>query len=179
MLHLVASTSKARSNCPPPPSAPHLLSSFSCSKFILFLFFSYCTPLHVSAQYGHLEICRLLLQCNADIEAKNGWYLPPYYYCCFYEAKLCFRKFILFVYFSDWTPLHTSAWFGQLKVARFLVQSKADVAARTRCFSPPPLSPSFTHYVPCSWGKTALNWAIERNKENVAAYLRSLKLPRA
>ncbi len=29
------------------------------------------SPLHISAQNGHLEICRLLLQCNADLEAKD------------------------------------------------------------------------------------------------------------
>ncbi len=26
--------------------------------------------LHVSAREGHLEVCRLLLQCNADVKAK-------------------------------------------------------------------------------------------------------------
>jgi hypothetical protein len=40
-------------------------------KFILLLFFSQQTPLHWSACGGHLEITRLLLQCNADIEAKD------------------------------------------------------------------------------------------------------------
>ncbi len=30
------------------------------------------TPLHRSALSGHLEICRLLLKCNADIEAKDN-----------------------------------------------------------------------------------------------------------
>ncbi len=38
-------------------------------KFILLLFFSQMTPLHRSANRGHLEVCRLLLQCNADVEA--------------------------------------------------------------------------------------------------------------
>ena len=36
-------------------------------KLILFLFFSQQTPLHWSALYGHLEVARLLLQCNADM----------------------------------------------------------------------------------------------------------------
>jgi hypothetical protein len=40
-------------------------------KLILLLFFSQQTPLHLSAEKGHLEVCRLLLQCNADVEAKN------------------------------------------------------------------------------------------------------------
>ena len=36
------------------------------------LMHSYYTPLHWSALEGHLEVCRLLLQCNADIEAKGS-----------------------------------------------------------------------------------------------------------
>ena len=48
------------------------------------------------------------------------------------------RKFILLLSFSQRTPLHCSAYDGHLEVARLLVESKADVAARDRCFSPPP-----------------------------------------
>jgi hypothetical protein len=66
---LIASTYETESNCPPPPSAAHLISSFSYSKLIL-LFFRCAAVLHFSAFYGHLEISRLLLQCNADVEAK-------------------------------------------------------------------------------------------------------------
>jgi hypothetical protein len=40
-------------------------------KFILLFSFSQWTPLHLSAENGHLEVARLLLQCNADIEAKD------------------------------------------------------------------------------------------------------------
>jgi ankyrin repeat protein len=29
------------------------------------------TPLHLSVHSGHLQICRLLLQSSADIEAKD------------------------------------------------------------------------------------------------------------
>ncbi len=60
----------------------------------------------------------------------------PYYYCCFYEAKLCLRKFILLLFIRRCTALHYSAQ-GGFEVCRLLVESKADVAA-TRCFSPPP-----------------------------------------
>ena len=41
-------------------------------KLILLLFFSEATPLHESASKGHLEVCRLLLQCKADIEAWDN-----------------------------------------------------------------------------------------------------------
>ena len=54
-----------------------------------------------------------------------------------YETKLCFlRKLILLLFFSDETPLHISAQEGRLEMCRLLVESKADVAARDRCFSP-------------------------------------------
>ena len=39
---------------------------------------------------------------------------------------------------------------------------------------PSPLSPSFTHYLPCSGGRTALYLANYCNKADVAAYLRSM-----
>jgi hypothetical protein len=52
--------------------------------------------------------------------------------------KLCLRKLILLLFFSRSTPLHLSAYKGYLEVTRLLVESKADVAARDRCFSPPP-----------------------------------------
>jgi ankyrin repeat protein len=29
------------------------------------------TPLHLSAAFGHLEACRLLLQSGADVNARN------------------------------------------------------------------------------------------------------------
>ena len=39
---------------------------------ILLLVFRYDeTPLHHSAAYGRLEVCRLLLQSGADVNAKN------------------------------------------------------------------------------------------------------------
>ena len=38
---------------------------------IIFVWLSDETPLHRSARGGHLGICRLLLQCNADPQAKK------------------------------------------------------------------------------------------------------------
>jgi hypothetical protein len=42
---------------------------------------------------------------------------------------------------------------------------------------PSPLSPSFTHYLPCSGGETALKDAIDLNQADVAAYLRNCTRP--
>jgi hypothetical protein len=44
-------------------------------KLILFLFFSRQTPLHKSGH--HLEVCRLLLECNADVDVKDMCFSPP------------------------------------------------------------------------------------------------------
>jgi ankyrin repeat protein len=55
-----------------------------------------------------------------------------------YEAKRGLRKLILLLSFSQWSSLHLSAYNGRLEVSRLLVESKADVAARNKCFSPPP-----------------------------------------
>ena len=39
---------------------------------ILFLVFRYdFTPLHISAMHGNLEVCRLLLQSGADVDART------------------------------------------------------------------------------------------------------------
>jgi hypothetical protein len=69
-------------------------------------------------------------------------YRRAYAFYCIYEAKLCLLNLILLLFFSGETPLHSSATNGRLKVTRLLVESKADVAARTMCFSPPPPPPS-------------------------------------
>ena len=76
-----------------------------------------------------------------------------------------------------------SAEAGNLEICRLLVESKADVAATAMCFSPPPLSQSFSHYLPGSIGyhgyviHTALERAIARSKDDVVAYLRSISDP--
>jgi hypothetical protein len=55
---------------------------------------------------------------------------PLHYYHCFYEAKLCLRKLILLLFFSQDTPLHESARNGYLEICRLLLQCNADVKAK-------------------------------------------------
>jgi hypothetical protein len=86
-------------------------------------------------------------------------------------------KFILLLFFSQMIPLHHSGANSRLEVCRLLVESKADVAASDRCFIPPPLSPSFFHYLPCSFGESALKHAINKRKADVATSLRSIGAP--
>jgi ankyrin repeat protein len=40
------------------------------NSFVFFLCSRY-TPLRTAVDEGHVEICRLLLQSNADVEAKD------------------------------------------------------------------------------------------------------------
>ena len=51
----------------------------------------------------------------------------------FYEPKLCL---LIYLFFSQMTPLMYSAYSGHAEICRVLVASKADVAARGRCRSP-------------------------------------------
>ncbi len=78
--------------------------------------------------------------CSATLMWRRRTYSNylPLLLLFFYAAKLCLRKLILFLFFSQSTPLFFSARDGHLEVTRLLVESKADVAARNRCFSPPP-----------------------------------------
>jgi hypothetical protein len=40
-------------------------------SFASYFFFSVHTPLHLSAEKNHVEMCRLLLQSNASTGVKN------------------------------------------------------------------------------------------------------------
>jgi hypothetical protein len=39
--------------------------------FVVTVVISFQTPLHLSAQNGHIEACRVLLQSNADVDARD------------------------------------------------------------------------------------------------------------
>ena len=54
------------------------------------------TPLHFSAQGGHLEVTRALIEAGADVNAKED---------------------------KGWTPLHICAEKGHLEVARALIKA--------------------------------------------------------
>jgi hypothetical protein len=64
-----------------------------------------------------------------------------------------------------------------LKFAVFWSSRKLTSLRGTKVLQPSPLSPFFTHYLPCSCGHTALKYAIDSDKADVAAYLRSIGAP--
>lgn len=57
------------------------------------------SPLHLSAQKGHVDVVRLLLQCGADKDAVDE---------------------------SGWTPLFFASWAGHAAVTRMLLQAGAN-----------------------------------------------------
>ena len=88
-------------------------------------------------------------------------------------------------YCSCSAPLHySSSHFGHVDASRFLVECKADVAARDRC-SPLAVAllvqrllfPPLSHSLRCSSGRTPLKIAIDNNNSDVVAYLRSIGAP--
>ena len=73
-------------------------------------------------------------------------------------------------------PLIYAARQGNLDICRLLIDSKADVAARDRCFSPP----RARHHLPTllrSAGHSALTWAVNRRMTHVTAFLRCFGAP--
>ena len=79
---------------------------------------------------------------------------------------------------SQATPLLTSAYWGRVESCQVLLSAKADADAKDRC-SASPLSLAAalvlaTHARSCRDGNTPLKWAIDMNKRDVVALLRSV-----
>jgi ankyrin repeat protein len=120
------------------------------------------TPLICSASHGDLQICRLLLQHDADVDAKCTAQRTP----LIYSALHCHLEICQLLLqsgadvnakdFRQGTSLIYSSHHGHLEICRALVDSKADAAARD------------------GDGNTALKCAIDQNKADVVAYLRSI-----
>jgi hypothetical protein len=97
-----------------------------------------------AAESGDLALVQDHLTVDAScVNAKNNeegrlTKFPPsspslyYCNCSIYEAKLYVRKLILLLSFSQWTPLHFSAYKGHLEVSRLLAQCRADLEAKDK-----------------------------------------------
>jgi hypothetical protein len=88
--------------------------------------------------------------CSAMLMCRQ-WTMSNYprtsCYYCIYDAGSHLFELILMLFFIRTIPLHLSASRFHLEISRLLIESKADVAARNRCFGPPPshhLSESLT-----------------------------------
>jgi ankyrin repeat protein len=106
-----------------------LYESKLCLRLLnLLLFFSGLTPLHGTAGNNLLDICRLLLEKGANINAKDNGLFPPNYFL--FETKVCLRLFILLRFFSGKTPLYYSAHHNRLESCRLLLEEGADIHAQ-------------------------------------------------
>ena len=125
----------------------------NCRPLLLLLYlWSETLFAHVHS-FAFLQWKQLSIHCTALLcYARPPWSMPSFaavqrwcgredrrviaalYYCyCFYEAKLCLRKLILLISFSQYTPLHYSVSHddGDLEVCRLLLQCNADIEAKT------------------------------------------------
>ena len=90
------------------------------------------TPLIWSSLNGHLDVTRFLVESGGNLEAKDDEYYTPTTLFFKSPASLYFGPIFLISVVSGATPLIYSSCIGRLDVTRFLVERKADVAARDK-----------------------------------------------
>ncbi len=94
------------------------------------LLFSGETALHLSSFYGHVEVCKLLVESQADVNVTdNGCDARPLHMLLTTKAGLrfCFERCNFCLLFSGKTALHLSSKKGHLQIIELLVESQADV----------------------------------------------------
>ena len=104
------------------------------------LLFSGRTALHLSSDKGDVEVCKLLVESQADVNAKDdefdgaGCDARPLHMPLQKKAALrfCFERCNSRLLFSGCTALHLSSRSGRVEVCKLLVESQADVNANDR-----------------------------------------------
>ncbi len=86
----------------------------------------------ISSMNGRLGVTRFLVESGANFEAKSNGYrtTPPTTLFFKSRAPLYFGSIFLISVISGVTALMFSSAYGKLDVTRFLVERKADVAAK-------------------------------------------------
>ena len=98
-----------------------------------------------AAEIGDVEVCRLLIEQGADVNATDDGGITPLH-CAATEGHVDVCRFLIeqgaIVHATDrdgWTPLHQAAWHGRLKVCQLLNDRGANVNAVTNGFGWTPL----------------------------------------
>ena len=86
----------------------------------------------MSSCNGKLDVTRFLVESKANLEAKDNEYYTPITLLFKSRAPLYLGSIFLISVISGYTALIWSSYNGDLDVTRFLVESKADVAARDK-----------------------------------------------
>jgi len=115
----------------------------------------------IAARNGHLDVCRLLLDKGAQVEAKSGGGWTPLHWASRQGhveivRLLCDRGAdIEACSKSGYRPLHWAALRGHFSVVKELIENRSvDINAK------------MTYY-----DRTALRWARREKKANIADYL--------
>ncbi len=90
------------------------------------------TALIWSSANGKLDVTRFLVESKANVEAKDNEYNSPTTLPFKSSTPLQFGSIFLISVISGVTALICSSICGELDVTRFLVESKANVAARDK-----------------------------------------------
>ena len=103
----------------------------------------YGTPLHYAATGGHLEVTRLLLKLNVDVNSRDNHGSTPLLLAS--EVGILDVVQLLLDHNADLyvrdrdgdTPLHCAAIGGRLDIARFLLELHVDINSRNENGSTP------------------------------------------
>jgi ankyrin repeat protein len=132
------------------------------------------TALHWAANNGHPGVIPVLLSAGAEVNSKT-MSAPTTE-----KTVVKFKCYSLMFFSHGDTALHCSALNGDLDLCRLLVEARADLSLRDRCCSrlrARSLCCRTPHTQRCRDGDTALKWAIDQNKADVVAFLRSVGAP--
>ncbi len=94
------------------------------------LLFSDESALHLSSREGNVEACKLLVECQADVNAKKrGCDARPLHMLLKAKAgvQFCFEHCNSCPLFSGETALHLSSCHGHMEACKLLVECQADV----------------------------------------------------